>query len=101
MIVAMNGEVRMSSNAITIDDDIRTQRRAKKPEAEEVTRFAWIKVHRKPIAWATVLFGVAIILWFAVRGILDRPIQHAEISGKSAQVSRIQIEQVLEPYARK
>jgi len=93
--------VRMSSNAIAIDDDIKAQRRQAKQEAEEVTRFAWIKTHRRQIAVFALLLGVAIILWFAIRGILDRPIQHAEISGKFAQVSRIQIEQVLEPYARK
>jgi cell division protein FtsQ len=95
-------EVSMSSNAITIDDDIRTQRRSPKAGNDEPhNRFAWIKAHRRQIAWIALLLGVIVILWFAIRGILDRPIQHAEISGKFAQVSRIQIEQVLEPYARK
>jgi cell division protein FtsQ len=87
------------SNAITIDDDIRTQRRASKDEGE--SRFAWIKSHRKQLAWLALMLGIAVILWFAIRGILDRPIQHAEISGKFIQVSRIQIEQALEPFARK
>lgn len=89
-------------NAITIDDDIRTQRRSPKADNDEAnSRFAWIKAHRRQIAWVALLLGVIVIVWFAIRGILDRPIQHAEISGKFAQVSRIQIEQVLEPYARK
>jgi len=87
--------------AITIDDDIKTSRRTAKPDAEDDIRFAWIKSHRKRLAWIAVLLGVAIIVWFAIRGILDRPIQHAELSGKFAQVSRIQIEQVLEPFAHK
>ena len=92
----------MSNQSITIDDDIRTQRRPVRADEEETSnRFAWIKAHRKQIAWCALLFGVVVIVWFAVRGILDRPILHAEISGKFAQVSRIQIEQVLEPYARK
>lgn len=86
-------------NAITIDEDIRTQRRASKDETE--SRFAWLKAHRKQLAWLALLLGVAVIVWFAVRSILDRPIQHAEISGKFTQVSRIQIEQALEPFARK
>lgn len=88
-----------TSNAITIDEDIRTQRRASKDEDE--SRFAWIKTHRKQLAWLALILGIAVIVWFAIRGILDRPIQHAEISGKFAQVSRIQIEQALEPFARK
>jgi len=89
-------------SAITIDDDIRTQRRSPKGDNDEASsRFAWIKAHRRQIAWLALLLGVIVIVWFAIRGILDRPIQHAEISGKFAQVSRIQIEQVLEPYARK
>ncbi len=91
----------MASSAVTIDDDIKSQRRHAKPEAEDESRFAWIKLHRKQLAWITLILGVVIIVWFAIRGILDRPIQHAEISGKFAQVSRIQIEQVLEPFARK
>lgn len=88
-------------NSITIDDDIKAQRRATKPDADEESRFAWLKTHRRKLAWIALILGVVIVVWFAVRGILDRPIQHAEISGKLAQVSRIQIEQVLEPFARK
>ena len=104
----MAREVRVSNSSsntsVLIDDDIkRPMRRGRKVEAddEDTNRFAWLKTHRKKIMWATLILGVAIIIWFAIRGILDRPIQHAEISGKFAQVSRIQIEQVLEPFARK
>lgn len=89
-------------NAITVDDDIRGRRRAERQEAEtDDGRFAWLKAHRRHVALIALLLGVVIILWYAVRGILDRPIQHAEISGKFAQVSRVQIEQALEPFARK
>jgi len=93
----------MASNAITIDDDIKRQapRRGQSPANDDESRFAWMKTHRKQLAWMTLILGVAVILWFAIRGILDRPIQHAEISGKFVQVSRIQVEQVLEPFARK
>lgn len=91
----------MSSQAITIDDDIKSKRRAVKQDAAaEENRFAWLKAHRRQVALVALIFGVLIILWFAVRGVLDRPIQHAELSGKFAQVSRVQIERVLEPFAR-
>ena len=94
--------MRMNNHAITIDDDIKSQRRSVMTETEEAdNRFVWLKTHRRKLALIALLLGVVIIVWFAVRGILDRPIQHAEISGKFAQVSRIQIEQVLEPFARK
>lgn len=42
-----------------------------------------------------------VLSWFAVLVVFDRPIQRAEIIGKFAQVSRLQIEQSLEPFARR
>ena len=66
----------------------------------DTVRFAWLRAHRQQAVLMALMLGVAVVLWFAVRTVLDRPIQRAEISGKFAQVSRIQIEQVLEPFAR-
>jgi len=92
----------VASSTVLIEDDIKKIMRRGKSEAEsDASRFAWLQAHRKELMWATLILGVVIIVWFAARGILDRPIQHAEISGKFAQVSQIQIEQVLEPFARK
>lgn len=96
------GSLATHNQAITIDADIKSRRRtvaSDEPAIED--RFVWLKAHRKQVAMIALILGVLIILWFAVRGVLDRPIQHAEISGKFAQVSRVQIEQVLEPFARK
>jgi len=75
----------------------------RKPAAErddDVERFAWLRAHRERLAFAVVVLGIGIMLWFGVRSILDRPIQHAEISGKFAQVSRVQVEEVLEQFSR-
>ncbi len=91
----------MAGNAVLIDDDIKSRTRRGSKSSEDESRFTWLKAHRKQLMWTALITGVVVILWFAVRGVLDRPIQHAEISGKFAQVSRIQIEQVLEPFARK
>lgn len=60
---------------------------------------AWLAAHRQHVMLGGVVAAVGLLLWFAVWSVLDRPIQHAEISGKFAQVSRVQIEQALEPFA--
>jgi cell division protein FtsQ len=77
----------------------RKQAQVREPDEVSV-RFEWLRVHRQRVVAAALMLGVAVVLWFAVRSILDRPIQRAEISGKFVQVSRVQIEQVLAPFAR-
>src|SRR5262249_3145966 len=62
--------------------------------------FEWLREHRRQVSAVCLVFGVVIVVAFAVRSILDRPIQRAEISGKFVHVSRVQIEQVLAPFAR-
>lgn len=63
-------------------------------------RIEWLREHRRVIVWTGLCVGVALLLWTAVVSVLDRPIQRAEISGKFTQVSQVQIEQALEPFAR-
>lgn len=60
----------------------------------------WTREHRQQLAMFGLCAAVAMLLWFGVVSILDRPIRRAEISGKFTQVSRVQIEQALAPYAR-
>lgn len=61
----------------------------------------WLRAHRQQLLTVSLCAAVALIMWFAVVSMLDRPIQRAEISGKFTQVSRVQIEQALEPFARR
>lgn len=60
----------------------------------------WLREHRQQLAMFGLCAAVTMLLWFGTVSILDRPIQRAEISGKFTQVSRVQIEQALAPYAR-
>jgi cell division protein FtsQ len=64
-------------------------------------RLEWLRAHRQLLLMSSLFIAVVVLLWLAVVSMLDRPIQRAEISGKFAQVSRVQIEQVLEPFSRK
>lgn len=63
-------------------------------------RLEWLRAHRQQLLWFGLCGAVLLLVWFAVVSMLDRPIQRAEISGKFTQVSRVQIEQALEPFAR-
>jgi cell division protein FtsQ len=63
-------------------------------------RLQWLREHRQSFMWLSLIAALLILLWFALLSMLDRPIQRAEISGKFAQVSRLQIQQVLEPFAQ-
>jgi len=63
-------------------------------------RLEWLREHRQQLLWSGLCGAVLLLMWFAVVSMLDRPIQRAEISGKFTQVSRVQIEQALEPFAR-
>lgn len=75
-----------------------------KPESSSKAadaRLQWLRKHRQPLIWAGLIAAVLVLLWFALISMLDRPIQRAEISGKFTQVSRLQIEQVLEPFAHR
>lgn len=63
-------------------------------------RLEWLREHRQQLLWFGLCGAVLLLFWFAVVSMLDRPIQRAEISGKFTQVSRVQIEQALEPFAR-
>lgn len=63
-------------------------------------RLEWLHVHRQQLLMFGVCAAVAMLLWFGAVSVLDRPIQRAEISGKFTQVSRVQIENALEPFAR-
>ena len=65
------------------------------------TRLQWVRNHRQLLIWLGVIVAFTLLLWFAVLAALDRPIQRAEISGKFTQVSKLQIEQVLEPFAHR
>lgn len=69
-------------------------------EREVNARFEWLREHRRHVLAVGLVLGVVFVLAFAVRAVLDRPIQRAEISGKFVHVSRVQIEQVLAPFAR-
>lgn len=60
----------------------------------------WLRAHQQSLLLGAATLGVVALLWFAVFSMLDRPIARADISGKFAQVSRVQIEQALEPFAR-
>ncbi len=60
----------------------------------------WLHGHRQQVAMSGLCAAVLMLLWLGTVSILDRPIQRAEISGKFTQVSRVQIEQALAPYAR-
>ncbi len=59
----------------------------------------WLREHRQQLLMFGLCAAVVMLLWFAVVSMLDRPIQRAEISGKFTQVSRVQVEQALEPFA--
>ena len=61
----------------------------------------WVRTHRQLLVWLGLVAAFTLLLWFAVLAALDRPIQRAEISGKFTQVSKLQIEQVLEPFAHR
>ena len=63
-------------------------------------RWAWLRAHRQAVLLSSMALGVLLLLWFAALSVLDRPIARAEISGNFTQVSRVQIEQALEPFAR-
>jgi len=80
-------------------DNKRAQAQTRKP-IEVGERFVWLSAHRRHLLAGGLVMGVVLVLWFAARAMLDRPIQRAEISGKFVQVSRLQIEQVLAPFAR-
>ncbi len=60
----------------------------------------FLRLRRQQLAAFGLCAAGAMLLWFGTISILDRPIQRAEISGKFTQVSRVQIEQALAPYAR-
>lgn len=64
-------------------------------------RLEWLRAHRQQLLTLSLIAALMLVLWFAVVSMLDRPIQRAEISGKFTQVSRVQIEQALEPFARR
>lgn len=64
-------------------------------------RVQWVLAHRQLLLMSGLCAAVALLLWYAVMAMLDRPIARAEINGKFAQVSRVQIEQVLEPFAKR
>lgn len=76
------------------------RRKAAVERDDTVERFVWLRAHRRHLLLAAVVLGALVIVWFGVRSMLDRPIRHAEISGKFAQVSRVQIEQVLAQFAQ-
>jgi len=63
-------------------------------------RLEWLRLHRQQLLMSGLCAALLLLLWFAVVSMLDRPIQRAEINGKFTQVSRVQIEQALEPFAR-
>lgn len=65
-----------------------------------VARLEWLLAHRQQLLLFGLVAAVVLLLWFAVVSMLDRPIRRAEINGKFTQVSRVQIEQALEPFAR-
>mgnify|MGYP006278181583 CR=1 FL=1 len=60
----------------------------------------WLYRHRMHLLWLGLIAAVLLLMWFSVMAVFDRPIRRAEIIGKFAQVSRLQVEQLLEPYAR-
>lgn len=70
------------------------------PNAVVEARLEWLREHRQQLLWFGLCGAVLMVVWFSVVSMLDRPIQHAEINGKFTQVSRVQIEQALEPFAR-
>jgi cell division protein FtsQ len=77
-----------------------TNRPAKPARSAEVdARLAWLREHRQLLMTASLLLAVALLLWYALVSMLDRPIQHAEINGKFTQVSRVQVEQALASFA--
>lgn len=78
----------------------RKQAQVRDDAPEEHARFEWLRSHRRQVSAAVLIFGVVVVLAYATRAMLDRPIQRAEISGKFVHVSRVQIEQVLAPFAR-
>lgn len=82
------------------DSGSKPRKQAREAAEASNVRFEWLRAHRQRMLAIMLIAGVAVVLWFAVRSVLDRPIQRAEISGKFAQVSRVQIEQVLAPFAR-
>ncbi len=63
-------------------------------------RLEWLRTHRQQLLTFGMCAAVVLLLWFAAVSMLDRPIQRAEINGKFVQVSKVQIEQALEPFAR-
>ena len=65
-----------------------------------VERMEWLREHRQQLLTFGMCGAVLLLLWFAVVSLLDRPIQRAEINGKFIQVSKLQIEQALQPFAR-
>jgi cell division protein FtsQ len=73
--------------------------KARKTEAENPL-WLWLRAHRQGVLLSTLVVGVAVVVWLAVLSLLDRPIARADISGKFAQVSRVQVEQALAPFAR-
>jgi len=78
----------------------RKQAEVREDDEEIASRFEWLREHRRQVSAVCLIVGVVIVVALAVRSILDRPIQRAEISGKFVHVSRVQIEQVLAPFAR-
>lgn len=75
----------------------RTERSSKSAD----THLQWVRTHRQLLIWLGLIAAFLLLLWFSVLAALDRPIQRAEISGKFTQVSRLQVEQVLEPFAHR
>jgi cell division protein FtsQ len=73
--------------------------KTRKTEAENPL-WLWLRVHRQGVLLSALIAGVGVIAWFAVFSLLDRPIARADISGKFAQVSRVQVQQALAPFAR-
>lgn len=63
-------------------------------------RLEWLRMHRRQLLTVGLCTAIVLLLWLALVSMLDKPIQRAEISGKFTQVSRVQIEQALEPFAR-
>ncbi|MGE0189228.1 MAG: cell division protein FtsQ/DivIB [Steroidobacteraceae bacterium] len=78
-----------------------SQARPARSSAVADTRLLWLRAHRQLLMWFGLIAALLLLLWFALVSILDRPIQRAAISGKFAQVSRLQIEQALEPFAHR
>lgn len=71
--------------------------KARKPATNVL--LVWLRAHRQGVLLGGVTLSVVTLLLFAVLSVLDRPIARADISGKFAQVSRVQIEQTLAPFA--